>query len=176
MNTLKVVDAMGLAAAYTAARYGVRLDSGQFDLRIGHPAPELEGRLPASSYAFITAWNPASYPRHDDANVAADALLTARIDALGFDRLPAWAEGRDGQWRESGWLVTNVDDTTINQLGLAFGQAAILAWNAGEPVALRMLMPDPRTNNAPGTGAQLPTEVAASVHWSGDRRDAGANA
>lgn len=176
MNTLTVVDAMGLAAAYTAARYGVQMDSEVVELRPGHRAVELEERWPASSYAFITAWNPASYPRHEEANLAADALLTTRLDALGVERQPAWAEGPDGQWQESGWLLRQIDNSSVNQLGIAFGQAAILAWDAGKPVSVRMLMPEPCSNGAFGGDPHRSAELAGSLHWSGDRRDTVANA
>src|SRR5690606_20157330 len=84
MRTFTVVDALDLAAAYAAARYGVRVDVAPLSLRVGERATELERQWPAQSYMFITAWNPASNPRPDDANHAADALLTARLDELGI--------------------------------------------------------------------------------------------
>lgn len=176
MRTFTVVDALDLAAAYAAARYGVRVDVAPLSLRVGERATELERQWPAQSYMFITAWNPASNPRPDDANHAADALLTARLDELGIARRPAWAESPDGQWHEPGWLLAEVDDTTANQLGLAFGQAAILVWASGEPVTVRMLISDPRTGHVSATGRRMPANVAASVHWSGDHRDIPANA
>lgn len=176
MRTFTVVDALELAAAYAAARYGVRVDAAPVALRVGERAAELEQQWPARSYMFITAWNPASNPRPDDANHAADAMLTARLDELGIARLPAWAESPDGQWHEPGWLLAHVDDTTANQLGIAFGQAAILVWVSGEPVTIRMLMPDPHSGHVAATGPRLPAGLAASVHWSGERRDSPVNA
>lgn len=176
MRTFTLVDAMDLAAAYAAARYGVRVDAGPLALRVGEHAVELEQQWPAHSYMFITAWNPASDPRPDDANQAADALLTARLDDLGVERLPAWAESPDGQWHEPGWLLAQVDDSTANQLGVDFGQAAILAWSASQPVTVRMLMPDPRADRLATTEPRLPGGVAACVHWAGERQGAPVNA
>lgn len=166
MKTLTVVNALELAAAYAVASYGVRLGGEQLGFRVGERAPDLEDRWPATSYAFITAWNPASSPRPDDANHAADALLTARLSEMEVGCKPAWARSRDGQWHEPGWLLAQVDDTIADELGIAFGQAAILAWDAGKRVTLRMLMPEPATDSA-AANTPFPAELAASVRWLG---------
>ncbi len=176
MRTLTVVDALDLAAAYAGACYGAQVDDRTIDLRIGEPATELESRWPATSYAFITAWNPSSDPRPEEANQAADAALVARLDTLGAARRPAWAESPEGQWRERGWLLANVEDGAVNELGIEFGQAAILAWNAGEPVTVRMLVSDPRPQRVPATGARLPAELAACIQWLGGGRETALNA
>jgi hypothetical protein len=143
MRELQIVDAAELATAYAAADYVVMLDGDTLPLRVGRPATDLEAYSPASGYAFLTAWNPASEPRSDAANQAADALLVAQLDAAGAVRHPAWAQGPDGQWREPGWLVAGLHENELYRLALEFGQAAVLAWRSGEPVRLRMLMPRP---------------------------------
>lgn len=143
MRELQVVNAAELANAYAVAHYAVRLDGDVLPLRVGEPATDLEAYWPAQRYAFITAWNPASQPPSDTTNQAADADLVARIDALGAARQAAWAEDGRGQWRESGWLVADLDLSSIEQLAREFGQAAVLAWQRGEPVRLRMLLGRP---------------------------------
>ena len=70
MRELQIVDAAELAAAYATADYVVVLDGEPMPLRVGEPATDLEAYVPASRYAFITAWNPASQPRSDSANEA----------------------------------------------------------------------------------------------------------
>jgi len=143
MRELQVVNATELANAYAVAQYAVGLDGDILPLRVGEPATDLEAYWPARRYAFITAWNPASQPPSDTTNQAADAQLVARIDALGAARQAAWAEDGGGQWRESGWLVANLDLPSIEKLARQFGQAAVLAWQRGEPVRLRMLLGRP---------------------------------
>ena len=143
MRELQLVDAAELASAYAAAVYVVALDGDSFPLRVGEPARDLEAYAPASRYAFITAWNPASQPRSDTANEAADALLVTQLDALGVTRHAAWAQDADGRWREPGWLVADVDESALLRLAEEFGQAGVLDWAAGEPVRLRMLAPRP---------------------------------
>lgn len=143
MHELQIVDAAELANAYAAAEYVVVLDGDTLPLRVGQPASDLEAYSPAPRYAFITAWNPASEPRSDTANHAADALLVAQLDAAGAVRHPAWAQGTEGDWREPGWLLTGLEESELYRLALEFGQAGVLAWRSGEPVRLRMMMPRP---------------------------------
>lgn len=143
MRELRIVNAVELAIAYAAAEYVVVLDGDALPLRVGLPASDLEAYWPASRYAFITAWNPASQPRSESANQAADALLVNKLDAAGAVRHPAWAQDPTGHWREPGWLLGGIDEAELLRLALEFGQAAVLAWQPGEPVRLRMLMPRP---------------------------------
>lgn len=143
MHELQIVDAAELATAYAAAEYVVVLDGDTLPLRVGQPATDLEAYSPAPRYAFITAWNPASEPRSDTANKAADTLLVAELDAVGAVRHAAWAQGTGSEWREPGWLVAGLDESRLHRLAMEFGQAGVLAWRAGEPVRLHMLMPQP---------------------------------
>jgi hypothetical protein len=143
MRELQIVDAVELANAYAAAEYVVVLDGDSLPLRVGEPALDLEAYAPASRYAFITAWNPASQPRSDSANEAADALLVTQLDELRATRHAAWAQDPDGRWREPGWLVADLDVDAVLRLALEFGQAGVLDWAAGEPVRLRMLTARP---------------------------------
>jgi len=146
---LQILDAAELAAAYVRAEYAVVLDGDALRLRVGRRADDLEAYWPAQRYGFITAWNPRSVPQSDAANETANAALVARLDAIGAMRLPAHAFDQSGQWREAGWLTGNVDSSLLDLLGREFGQAGVLAWAAGEPVRLRMLMPRP-------AGADIP--------------------
>lgn len=153
MRELQVVDASELAAAYAAARYAVLLDGDTLPLRVGQLASDLEAYWPAERYTFITAWNPASEPHSDGANQTADALLVAQLDAAGAQRHPAWAEDPDGEWREPGWVLADLDSSVTDLLAREFGQAAVLDWRRGEPVRLRMLVERPRGNCMTGAAA-----------------------
>jgi hypothetical protein len=143
MYELQIVDAAGLARAYAAAEYGVTVDGPPFELHVGAPAPGFESAWPVSRYAFVTAWNPASSPQPGPANEAADARLRERLDRLGVDRMPAWAQAPDGRWREPGWLVADLPPAELDMLAREFGQAGTLCWSRGEPVRLRMLIAPP---------------------------------
>ena len=140
MRELHVVDACELATAYAAAHYAVVLDGDAIALRVGEPACDVEAYWAARSYAFITAWNPASRPLSEEANNLADARLVARMDVLGLAFHPAWASDHDRQWRESGWLIADVEPVLLDALAAEFGQAGVLYWEHGEAVRLRMFL------------------------------------
>lgn len=160
MRELQVVNAAELADAYAVAAYAVRLDGDVLPLRVGEPARDLEAYWPAQRYVFITAWNPASQPPSDSTNEAADVALVARIDALGAARQSAFAEDGDGHWREPGWLVADLDLATADKLAREFGQAAVLTWQRGAPVRLRMLLTPPV-----GAGSSLDASAGAFTDW-----------
>lgn len=144
MRELTVVDARELAAAYAAAQYRVAVDGDTLPLRVGHRASDLEAYWPADCYTFLTAWNPASAPHSDTANEAADALLVQRLDRDGIARLPGWAEAPGGEWHEPGWVLGNLDELSVDNIGREFGQAAVLHWRHGQAARLRMLVERPR--------------------------------
>jgi hypothetical protein len=146
MYELQIVDAAELVRAYAAAEYGVTVEGRTFDLRVSTLASEFESAWPASRYAFITGWNPASLPQADSANEEADARLRARLDRLGVARMPAWAQARDGRWREPGWLLADLPVVELDALAHDLGQAGTLCWTRGEPVCLRMRVPRPASD------------------------------
>jgi hypothetical protein len=150
MYALRIVDTTELVHAYVAAEYSATVEGRDFALRVGTPAAGLESAWPASRYAFITAWNPASSPQPEPANRAADVRLRAHLDRLGVARVPASAQASDGDWLEPGWLVADLPVAELDALARELGQAGTLCWARGEPVRLRMLV------SAPADTAGLP--------------------
>lgn len=140
MREYRIVNAVELATAYARAEYAVQLEGDTMPLRVGECASDLEAYWPATSYVFISAWNPASEPRSDQVNHDADMALVAQLDALGARRLPGFAQGNEGHWREPGWLVGGVSLPVADLLAREFGQAAVLAWDRGQAVRVRMLL------------------------------------
>lgn len=142
-------DLLELARAFASARYRVDMGGDPLEFRVGAPTPDLEARLPAASYAFITAWNPEAERQPVAENALDDDALAARLEAAGADCRRTWAEDAEGGHREAGWLVAGLDAARADALGSAFRQAGILWWAAGTPVRLHMLHPRPG-------GADLP--------------------
>ena len=140
---LQLLDAEALAAAYRAAIYRARLPAGECVVAVGENATALEATIEEDSFAFITAWNPASQPRGKDQNEAADAKLVAELDALAIPRWPMHASAPDGRWGEPGWLLAGIDPAALDHLARTFGQAGTLFWRRGTPVRLRMVLPKP---------------------------------
>jgi hypothetical protein len=146
-------DPIALARAFASARYLAELGGDPVEFRVGDVADGIEARLPASSYAFITAWNPEAESQGFGENSRSDDALAARLDALGVDYRRTWAQAPDGGHREAGWLAAGLDPDRADALGREFDQAGILCWLAGAAVRLHMLMPAP-------AGADLP-----NVDW-----------
>ena len=136
-------DPVTLARAFASARYRAELGGDPVEFGVGPPADAIEARMPASSYAFITAWNPDAESRPVGDNAACDDALVARLDALGLQYRRTWAQAPDGGHREAGWLIAGLTSDRADALGREFGQAGILAWLAGAPVRLHMLMRRP---------------------------------
>lgn len=144
MSQFHLVDAIDLARAYVAADYAVDLGTAWQPVQVGAGAADLEIAWPAPSYAFITAWNPASLPRGERENRDADARLCTRLDEAGAGRTPMRAQDARGAWLEPGWLVGGLDADAIDALAREFGQAGVLFWERASPVRLRMLLTPPR--------------------------------
>jgi hypothetical protein len=142
-------DPVALARAFARARYRAEPGGAPVEFGVGECAADIEARLPAPYYAFITAWNPDAESQPVGENAHSDDALVARLDALGMDYRRTWAQAPDGGHREAGWLVAGLDPGRADALGRDFGQAGILSWCAGSPVRLHMLMPRP-------PGADLP--------------------
>jgi hypothetical protein len=142
-------DPVALARAFASARYRAELGGEPVEFGVGEVAAEIEVRLPASSYAFITAWNPEAEPQGFGENSMSDDALVARLDALGVEYRRTWAQAPDGGHREAGWLAAGLDPSRADALGHEFEQAGILAWLAGAPVRLHMLMPRPARADVP---------------------------
>lgn len=136
-------DAYTLAHAFANARYRVELDDGAVEFGVGERVPAVEAALPATQYAFITAWNPDAERSDAARNHAADDALALRLDSSGAARRRTWAQDALGGHREAGWLVAGVAPDAIHTLGREFGQAGVLTWLRGEPVRLRMLVARP---------------------------------
>jgi hypothetical protein len=142
-------DPLALARAFARACYRAELGGEPVEFGVGRTADAVEARLPASSYAFITAWNPDAESQPPPENAASDDSLVSRLEALGCEYRRTWAQAPDGDHREAGWLVAGLDAERADALGRAFEQAGSLAWLAGTPVRLHMLMPRPPDADLP---------------------------
>ena len=132
-----------LALAYAAAHYFVTIGHREWLFCVGQQADDVERQLGASSYLFITAWNPAPEAATIDENMLADERLQALIRKSGLAHHTALGSNAQGGAVEYGWVVQDAPTSLADDWARAFGQAATLHWNHGEPVRLRMLWPKP---------------------------------
>lgn len=132
-----------LAAAYAVAHYFVTIGHKEWLFGVGQPAGDVERQLDASTYLFITAWNPASEAATAAENMLADERLQVRIRASGLAHHSALGSDARGGAVEYGWLVEDAPLQAADGWAREFGQAATLYWKHGQPVRLRMLWPRP---------------------------------
>jgi len=113
-----------LLAAYLATVWSVEGPDGVLEVRPGRIAPP-----PLRPSAIVTAYNPASQQRSADENDRADAALRARIADAGWASWRTLARGTGddaGAWDEPGWLLRGDARDFAIQLGVEFGQNAIV--------------------------------------------------
>lgn len=133
-----------LARAYAAAHYFVTIGNREWLFGVGQPATDIERQLGASSYLFITAWNPAPEAASVAENMEADQRLQARLRDSGYSHHSALGSNAQGGAVEYGWVVLDVPLQTADAWAREFGQAGTLYWQQDEPVRLRMLWPRPQ--------------------------------
>jgi hypothetical protein len=127
-----------LILAYIAAHY-LPLDSERLRLRVGRRAEALEFQVPGvRQFCVITACNPASHPLTDTENALRLNDLAARIDAEGKRRMEAIGRDAERSWREASLLVFDLALDRADALAIEFGQNAILHWQRGRAVRLRL--------------------------------------
>jgi hypothetical protein len=133
-----------LARAYLDADYRWELDGDWHDVRVGLPAPGLEMAHPdATSFGFISAWNPWSIERAEADNRAADHALHDALLASGKPFRAAFASAPNRSWREPSWIVMSMGATEFDALARQFGQLGTLWWQPGTAVRLRLHAPRP---------------------------------
>jgi hypothetical protein len=133
-----------LLDAYHGAEYRWELDGEWRSLRIGHPAPEIEGFFPESRrFGLLSAWDPQSVPRSEAVNRRADESLHTALIASGLVFRPGFSSAPNRSWREPSWVVMDMPDQEFDRLALRFGQLGTLVWQRGEPIGLRMYAAQP---------------------------------
>jgi hypothetical protein len=124
-----------LLEAYRRTVWTVDTPAGVLELRLDGAAPD-DSLRPSG---IITAYNPASMPRADEDNRAADQELMRHVRSLGvpFRR----TEGRspisgEESWTEPGFLLLGDVRPLLVELGLVFGQNAVVWVDGAGAVSL----------------------------------------
>ncbi len=122
--------------AFTTPRRPVCFHAGSRSARLD----ALLDREGADRWAFITAWNPGSQVRPQRENDRRQAELMARLKA--YRTIIGEGRGRDGAWPpEPSVLVLGITASKAMQLGMRFGQLAILVGRRGQSARLVFCSP-----------------------------------
>jgi hypothetical protein len=130
-KVLPVPSDESLLDAYRRAAWTVELPSGSTEVRLDGSRPEPQLR----PGGIVTAYNPASVPRTPEQNREADQELLRHVRSLGVPFRRAIARGGDG-WEEPGFLLSGEVRPLLVELGLVFGQNAVVWIDAAGEVSL----------------------------------------
>lgn len=120
-NAPLVASHEALVDAYRTAVWTVDFATASVELRLdGSPA---EAQLRPSG--IVTAYNPASIPASPEQNREADQELLRHVRSLGVPFRRTMARGDDG-WEEPGFLLLGDVRPMLVELGLVFGQNAVV--------------------------------------------------
>ena len=123
-----------LLDAYRTTIWTVETAAGTVDVRLDEPA---DAQLRPSG--VVTAYNPASIARTADENRAADQDLLRHVRSLGVPFRRTYARGSvpgSDEWEEPGFLLLGDVRPLLVELGLVFGQNAVLWTDATGAVSL----------------------------------------
>lgn len=127
-----------LVSAYLKTKYwteAVRMDESGLFFEIGQPAPDLESQLEAHdfrTFAFITAWNPASQMLDQWHNQWRNLQLEIELHPHCRLLRRGLGVGQEGDWPpEESFMCLNIPLEKAAELGRQFGQNAIVCWEKG---------------------------------------------
>lgn len=107
--------------AYRNATWAVELPAGTLEFRLDDTPADPQLR-PAG---VVTAYNPASIASTPEQNREADQELLRHVRSLGVPFRRTTARGDDG-WEEPGFLLLGEVRPLLVELGLVFGQNAVV--------------------------------------------------
>lgn len=133
-----------LLSAYLSTDYRVK-DMPGFSFTVGRPVPRAVrfwlAERAVKTWTFVTAWNPGSGLLDPVENDRRNKQLEALLVEQWYVFYPGAGIGTDPAWLpEASFWVLNPTPSGAMQLGLSFGQNAIVWWAEGKAVALWWLL------------------------------------
>jgi hypothetical protein len=127
-----------LDAAYRATAYTADTPDGPLSLRIGVVSAALDRLLAArgaSTWTYVTAYNPGSVPCADAENEARQRELCATVMRSGHCFFEGAGVG-EGWPPEASLLILGMEEAEAVSLGRRFGQLAVVVGERGGPARL----------------------------------------
>lgn len=132
-----------LEDAYLNTSYWVEEVNRSFKIRVGKSNPQLENLLTtygATSWAYITAYNPRSVSLTAEENERRHAQLLQQAQGLGCRTISGHGVGDDGMWPpEKSLFILEIEREEARELGRRFGQNAIIYGKRGGTPELLMI-------------------------------------
>ncbi|MBE9127293.1 MULTISPECIES: DUF3293 domain-containing protein [unclassified Coleofasciculus] len=119
-----------LVKAYTATTYQAIAPKGDILIRIGVHNPDLDlllNQYGFVSWAFITAWNPASVVLSLSQNQHRHREMIGHLDYTNIPYLEGSGVGDDTDWQpEKSVLALGLNRADAQEIGVLFGQNAVV--------------------------------------------------
>lgn len=132
-----------LLHAFAQTDYRVRLDSGDWIVRVGRRHAWLDRALGGRAWTIITACNPGGRRGDDETNIRRHHRLIEHAAGAGFEAWPALNRDPTGHWPdEPGLLIAALDAAERVGLARKFGQAAVVFGIGGDIARLELHGPD----------------------------------
>ena len=129
-----------LKRAYEASIYSARVDGDDVRIKIGDVCADLERALDrhsATTWAYMTAWNPQGKTLPEDINDQRQDDLRTALMRGGFEFAEGQSEPADGnEMSECSLLVFGISEKDAVTLAGQFDQLAIVAGEIGRPARL----------------------------------------
>lgn len=129
-----------LQDAFDKTRYVVMLPAAKTIIRAGKPVPPAIDKVladaGASSWAYVTAWNPGSVKQTADENNRRHVELQAAVTAGGWESFPGEGVGVSAWLAEKSLLIIGASREDGLALGRRFEQLAIVFGERGQPAEL----------------------------------------
>jgi len=129
-----------LKRAYETSIYSARVDDDDVRIEIGKVCADLERALDrhdATTWAYMTAWNPQGKTLPEDINDQRQDDLRTALMRGGFEFAEGQSEPADGnEMSECSLLVFGIAENDAVALAKYFDQLAIVAGEIGQPARL----------------------------------------
>ena len=139
-------DDAGLWEAYRRTVFVATMDGKTVRIHVDRTSPELDDLLKmrdVTTWAFITAWNPASEQLTRAANDARHERLKEELSRLKLQAFEGQGEPTGSDWApERSLLVAGISVPDGVRLGRRYGQIAIVVGGVGGEARLLKCAPD----------------------------------
>jgi hypothetical protein len=129
-----------LLEAYRRTTFIAYTPKARLALRVGHRSAQLDDLLAAqgaTTWAYVTAFNPGSRLLPINDNVRRHRELESLVASLGFEWYRGEGIGGDHQWPpEASLLVLGIGRADAMRLGSRFGQFAVVFGERGHEAEL----------------------------------------
>jgi hypothetical protein len=125
---------MNYTEAFKNTDYIVNINDKLITINIGKTQTEIDNLIKPviKQWAFITAYNPLPKILSDNENKTRNKQLRQDAENLGFQVYTGYGIAKDKSWKEDSFLIVGINKKEAKQLGVKYGQLAIVVGNIND--------------------------------------------